>query len=83
MLLIVNFSCENINNKNKIINLTKQIKKIMIKFIKTEEIHSDLVENYKEFLYLINILNLDIKDTLDILYLFLNRYVKSPIVSKK
>ena len=73
------YFCENINNKNKIITLMKQCKKIMIKFIKTEEIHSDLVENYKEFLYLINILDIDIKNILDILYLFLNRYIKSPI----
>tara|TARA_X000000368_G_C23048904_1_gene720402 strand:- start:960 stop:1769 length:810 start_codon:yes stop_codon:yes gene_type:complete len=73
------YFCENIDNKDKIISLLKQSKKIIIKFIKIEEIHSDLVENYKEFLYLINILDMDIKNILDILYLFLNRYVKSPI----
>ena len=73
----------NINNKNKIETLLKLSKKVMIKFLKVNYNHSCLLDNYRELLYMMNILNIDVKNKLDILHLFLNKYNKTPIDKKE
>lgn len=72
-----------IKNKENLSSMLKLSKKIMIKFIKISSIKPELLDTYKEFLYLMSILDMDVKDKLDILYLFLNKYLKNSITKEK
>ena len=69
----------NINDKEKISSLLKLSKKVIIKFVKVNHNHNDLLDNYRELLFMMNLLDLNIQNKLEILYLFLNRYNKTPI----